>query len=129
MDSDDEYAPSPSPVALPRQPSPVLSPCRPPSPPRAASGEVHAAFGRTPGGPVGTSEALGHEAAADEVEEIPQVIPSLGLQGDTRERLWAAWAESDLESVIDEERESDELDQLFDLCYGVQHLIKVSIVF
>ena len=103
-------------------------PQHPPSPPRASPNEVRAALEKTPEGPVGEAETLGQEAASDEVEEIPRVPPRLVLQGDTRERVQTAWVDGDQASVVDEEKENEELDKLFGLCFDAQQLIKVSVI-
>ena len=131
-DSADEYAPSPirrspSRTASPCQPSPGMPPC-PPSPPQASPSEANEASERTPEGPVRAAKAPGQEAAAEEVEEIPRVLPRRGLQGDTQERVQAAWVEGDQSSVIDKEKENAELAKLFDLSLEAQELIKVRIV-
>ena len=131
MDLADEYASSPThrsspPTALPRRPSPVASP-RPSPPPLASPSGADGAPEWASEGPVGAAEALGQEAATEEVEEIPRVLPHLGLQGGAQEEVKVAWVEGDQPSVISEEKEDEELGKLFDLSLEAQELIKVSV--
>ena len=69
----------------------------------------------------------GQEAIAEEVEEIPRVLPCLGFQEGTQEATRVGCQEDDQPFTIDEDGEDEEIGNLLGLALDAQELIKVSL--